>query len=368
MPVSLKKQLAIPLGNLKTIAKRLVINPQADKPPVISRDAGEGDSGSLRESKIHVIYDGQPYECGEQSVLDCLTAQGIPIPSGCRSGICHSCLMCAVAGPVPEKAQAGLKPTLAEQNYFLACSCYPQEDIEVALPNAAMGKLEARVSSVEYLNADILGIRIKPSGPLEYRAGQFINLFKDATTVRSYSLASVPALDDELFLNVRKVPNGLMTGWIFDSLKAGDSITISEASGDCFYVPGKPEQNILLIGTGSGLAPLYGIVREALRNGHSGKISLYHGNNTAEGFYLVKELRKLAALHSNFDYIPCLSEGAAPEGCKQGMVLDVALKDLPDLAGYRVFLCGNPLMVKAAQQQTFFAGASMQEIFADPFG
>jgi len=50
------------------------------------------------------------------------------------------------------------------------------------------------------------------------------------------------------------------------------------------------------------------------------------------------------------------------------MVLDVALKDNPDLSGWRVFLCGNPLMVKAAQQQTFFAGASMREIFADPFG
>lgn len=315
-----------------------------------------------------VSYGGQSYECGDQSVLDCLTAQGVPIPSGCRSGICHSCLMCAVEGTVPEKAQAGLTPQQIEQNCFLACACVPEQDIEIVLPNGAMGKLEAQVTGIEYLNADILGIKIKPSEPLEYRAGQFINLFRDATTVRSYSLASVPALDDELFLNVRKVPNGVMTGWIFDSLKTGDPITITEACGDCFYVPGKPEQNLLMIGTGSGLAPLYGIVREALRNGHSGRISLYHGSNTADGFYLVEELRKLAAAHANFSYIPCVSEGEAPQGYAQGMVHTVALKEIPDLSGWRVFLCGNPLMVKAAQQQTFFAGASMQEIFADPFG
>jgi len=315
-----------------------------------------------------VKYGGQSYECGEQSVLDCLTAQGVHIPSGCRSGICHSCLMCAVDGAVPEKAKAGLKPTLAEQNYFLACACYPQQDIEVVLPNAAMGKLQAQVTSIEHLNADILGIRIKPSRPFEYKAGQFINLCKDEYTVRSYSLASVPELEDELFLNVRRVPNGLMTNWIFGDLKAGDTITISEAEGDCFYVTGNPEQNILLIGSGSGLAPLYGILRDALRKGHSGKISLYHGCYDTAGFYLVEELRKLAQAHPNFSYVPCVSEGEAPEGYALGMVLDIALIDNPDLTGWRVFLCGNPNMVKAAQQKTFFAGASMQDIFADPFG
>jgi ferredoxin-NADP reductase len=273
-----------------------------------------------------------------------------------------------ISGDIPEKAKAGLKDTLSAQNYFLPCVCHPETDIEVALCDGGMGKLEATVTGVERLSADILGIRIKPSHPFEYKAGQFINFFKDETTARCYSLASVPALDDDLFLNVRKVPNGLVSGWIFDNLKTGDTVTISEAAGDCFYVPGKPEQNILLVGTGCGLSPLYGIIRDALWNGHKGKISLYHGSYSAEGLYLVEELRKLAQAHPNFSYVPCVSEGEAPEGYALGMVLDVALIDNPDLSGWRVFLCGNPDMVKAAQQKTFFAGASMREIFADPFG
>jgi ferredoxin-NADP reductase len=276
-------------------------------------------------------------------------------------------MMQAVSGNIPEKAKAGLTDTLVAQNYFLPCVCHPQDDIEVALYDSGMGKLQAQITCVEYLNADILGIRIKPSHPFDYKAGQFINFFKDETTARSYSLASVPAFEDELFINVRKVPNGLVSGWIFDNLKVGDTVTISEAAGDCFYVPGNPEQNILLIGTGSGLAPLYGIIRDALRNGHKGKISLYHGSYNTDGFYLVEDLRKLAQVHANFSYVPCVSEGEAPQGYALGMVLDVALNDNPDLTGWRVFLCGNPNMVKSAQQQTFFAGASMREIFADPF-
>jgi NAD(P)H-flavin reductase len=158
-----------------------------------------------------------------------------------------------------------------------------------------------------------------------------------------------------------------VSNWIFENLKAEDDVTISEATGDCFYVPGNPEQNVLLIATGSGLAPLYGIIRDALLNGHLGKLSLYHGSYSPEGFYLVEELKSLARAHSNFNYVPCVSESDAPAGYARGMVLDIALAENPDLSGWRVFLCGNPLMVNAAKQQTFFAGASMREIYADPF-
>ncbi len=313
-----------------------------------------------------VNYGGQSYECEDRSVLDCLTAHGVPIPSSCHSGVCQTCMMRAVSGEVPEKAKSGLKSTLAAQNYFLACTCIPQEDMEIVLPERGLATLEASVTGVEKLGADILGVKIKPSRPLEYRAGQFISLFKDETTSRCYSLASVPTLDDELFLHVRKVPGGLVSGWIFNHLRPGDTITISEAHGDCFYVAGKPQQDVLLIATGCGLAPLYGIVRDALLHGHQGRICLYHGSCNTEGLYLVKELRNLAQEYPNFSYAPCVSEDTAPEGCQGGMVLDVALATNPDLSGWRVFLCGNPDMVKAAQQQTYLAGASIQEIFVDP--
>ncbi len=314
-----------------------------------------------------VIYGGQSYECGDNSVLDCLTAQGVSVPSSCRSGFCQTCLMQAVAGEVPAKAQEGLKPTLAAQSYFLACACYPEEDIEVTLPGKVSGKLAAQVSRIEYLNADIVGIKMRPASPFTYHAGQFVNFYKDEMTARCYSLASVPDLDEELSLHVRKVPGGQMSSWIFEHLREGDSITISEASGDCFYVPGNPEQGILLIGTGSGLAPLYGIIRDALRHGHTGQIRLYHGSYNTDGLYLVEQLRSLAERHGNFSYIPCVSGGEAADGYALGTVLDVALCGDPDLSGWRVFLCGNPDMVNAAKRAVFLAGASARDIFADPF-
>lgn len=315
-----------------------------------------------------ITYGGQSYLCrAQESVLDCMTAHGVTIPSSCHSGLCQTCLMQAVRGSVPAAAQAGLKDTLAAQNYFLACSCYPEADIEVALPNPGMGKISATVTAIRPLNADIVCLQLQTAAKLTYKAGQFINLYKDAVTARSYSLASVPGIDEHLQLHIRKVPGGLVSQWIHQALNVGDNIDISEATGDCFYTGGKPDQNLLLIGTGSGLAPLYGIIRDALAQGHRGTIRLYHGSETVESLYLAEELQSLSQRHRNFIYTPCISGNQVPSGYASGMVADVALQENPDLSGWRVFLCGHPAMVESARKLAFFAGASMRDIYADPF-
>jgi len=314
-----------------------------------------------------VTFKGASYALGGQSVLDCLTARGLTVPNSCRVGVCQSCLMRAVRGTVPDKAQAGLTRSMTARNLFLACQCFPTQDLEVALADDVIVHIEARVTAIERLNDEIRAVRLQPSRPFEYRAGQFVRLFMDPRTSRNYSLASVPSLDNDLMLHVRRVPGGLVSGWIFEHLEAGNVVTISEALGDCFYVPDKPDQDILLLGTGCGLAPLYGIARDALSSGHRGRIHLYHGSRDACGLYLLEELRRFAAKYPNFRYRPCISEAASSDEYWSGTPLDVALKETPDLTGWRVYLCGNPQMVNAARLETFLAGAGSSEIFADPF-
>jgi len=133
-----------------------------------------------------------------------------------------------------------------------------------------------------------------------------------------------------------------------------------------------------LIGTGTGLAPLYGILRDALHSGHRGDIRLYHGSRIPEGLYLGDALSALASEHGNFHYMPCLSgevgacdtgAGGAPanNAIRQGRADAEALKDYPDLTGWQVFICGYPAMVQAAKTAAYLAGASLDAIHADPF-
>ena len=314
-----------------------------------------------------ITFEGAVYESTGGSVLDCLGRQGVQIPSACRAGVCQSCLMQARDGPVPARAQEGLTATMVARKLFLACQCVPEHDIEIARAVGALVTLAAQVLSVARLAPDVVALRLAPAGPYAYRAGQFLRLYRDPQTARNYSLASVPGADPILELHIRRIAGGAVSGWVFEHLAPGDPVIISEASGNCFYVPGKPEQNLLLLATGTGVAPLAAIARDALRCGHQGQIRLYHGSPTAAGAYLEPALQSLAARHPQFSYRHCVSEGEPAPGQFAGTPPQVALRDQPDLAGWRVYLCGNPGMVDAARIDVFLAGAASGQIHADPF-
>ncbi len=314
-----------------------------------------------------IVYQGLSHEAGSQSVLECLTARGHAIPNSCRAGLCQSCLMRATRGAVPLQAQQGLNSSLVARQFFLACQCFPPGDMEVALAEDSLDRFAAQVCAIVPLTRDIAAIHLQLPAGYRYRAGQFLRLFRDEHTWRNYSLASVPGLDSQLELQVQRVAGGLVSGWLLEHVRPGESLTVSEALGDCFYSCPDATQNLLLLGTGSGLAPLLGIARDALASGHRGRIALYHGGRTAAGLYREQELRALARLHENFRYHGCVAEDGGDNGTRTGTALELALLDLPDLAGWRVYLCGNPAMVEAARMQTFLAGASGSEIFADPF-
>jgi NAD(P)H-flavin reductase/ferredoxin len=315
-----------------------------------------------------VRYDNQQFDLPpHQSVLEGLLEQGVEVPNSCRAGVCQTCLLRAIQGQPPESAQIGLKDSLKLQGYFLACVCQPAEDLHIAFPDDAQVATHAIVRKLELLNPEIMLVELECATPFEYRAGQFINLVHDHTHIRSYSLASVPGLDPYLQLHVRRLPQGRVSGWIHADLSIGHGVEVRGPAGDCFYIPGEPEKPMLLVGTGSGLAPLYGIVRDALRQGHAGPIRLFHGGRDLRGLYLLDELRKLASHHPNFVYTPCVSGQQTLASCAVGRAHEVALREVPKLKDWRVYLCGHPEMVKAAQKKAFLAGASIKEIHADAF-
>lgn len=217
------------------------------------------------------------------------------------------------------------------------------------------------------LTADVARVRLQTSTPLPYQAGQFITLLRSDGLARSYSLASVPALDEALELHVRVLPHGRMSQWIAHELQPGAELAIRGPEGDCFYTDDDRAQPLLLVGTGTGLAPLYGVARDALHRGHRGPITLIHGAVTPAGLYLQDVLEDMSRTHDNFTYRRCALHGEATEGLEIGGIEAVAARCIPKLAGHRVFVCGDPERVAALRKQCFLRGARMNEIFADAF-
>jgi NAD(P)H-flavin reductase/truncated hemoglobin YjbI len=316
-----------------------------------------------------IEYEGAAYNCREgETVLDALIRQSVSPPFSCRNGVCLVCLQRCVKGAVPENAQGGLRPTLRQQGYFLPCKCVPSADMEIAPTREADLYSRAVVYEKKLVAPDVCRILLEPATSLYYHAGQFINVRRHDGLTRSYSLASLPMEDYFLEIHVKRLPSGEMSNWIFDELKVGDELEFQGPHGSCYYVPGTQDQDILLIGTGTGLAPLAGIVRDALHSGHQGRLILAHGSRRPEGLYLHERLRELAKKHKRFLYLPCVSGEDIPSGFLAGRAYQVAFAAVPDrLPGWRLFVAGLPAMVDAARTMALRAGVHTSFLHVDPY-
>jgi NAD(P)H-flavin reductase/ferredoxin len=319
-------------------------------------------------SQKKITLDDRDIFCHEEeTVLDALLRENVDIPHACREGACQSCMIRSLKGAPPVAAQNGLKDVLRHQNHFLACLCYPQQDMVLSLSTPADFFTEATVVGKELLNAETLLLTLQCKELLDYYAGQFVNLKRADGLVRSYSIANNRIHANKLTFHIRRLAGGRFSEWAHQELNIGDSIAVSDPKGLCYYLPSAPEQGMLLIGTGSGLAPLAGIISEALHHGHSGPIHLFHGSREMDGLYWIDEMQQLSRQYPNFHYTACVSRGDAPEGVVKGRANDVAVAALPSLKGWRVYLCGHPDMVNQTKRQVYLKGAAFQDIYADAF-
>ncbi len=302
-----------------------------------------------------------------ESVLDALLREHIDIPHNCQQGVCQSCMVRSLDDAPPVAAQNGLKDVLRHQNHFLACLCYPHQDMNISIDPPAGLYTEATVIDKQPLNAETLLLTLECAEPLDYYAGQFVNLQRADGLTRSYSIANSRVHAKKLSFHIRRLAGGRFSEWAHQELAIGDKIAVSDPQGLCFYLPNNKEQHLLLIGTGSGLAPLAGIISEALHHQHSGNIHLFHGSREMDGLYWIEEMQQLARDYANFHYTPCVSRGDAPAGLAQGRANDVALAVLPSLKGWRVYLCGHPDMVNHSKRQAYLHGAGLHDIYADAF-
>lgn len=301
-----------------------------------------------------------------ESALDALDRVGIPLKSGCRSGVCGACLVRVTKGTVPADARRGIAPVLTAQGAAFACCLRPTEDLEL---DDLDGGLEhrARIVALETIGQDVLRMRLACEGNFDYTPGQYVVLQRDDGLERSYSLASLPG-DATLELHVRRTIGGAMSSWLFDGARPGDGVGLRGPLGTCCYTPERQDGPLVLVGAGTGLAPLFGILRDALNRGHTGPIQLFHGARDTNGLYYRAELLAIASAASNVTVRGCVLEGPTPDPSVRVAPLgDAVASVFPNLAGCRVFLCGDGSLVRSLKRRFFLAGAASRDLLADPF-
>ena len=319
-----------------------------------------------------IAFEGREFTREEhESVLDCLLRQGAQVASFCRTGACQSCVLRATSGVVPAVAQVGLKDSLKKQGFFLACVCRPTEPLSVERCEAAETH-SAVVKRVSSLSADVLRVWLSRPAGFSFRAGQFVQLVRpEDGLMRPYSIASLPDAE-ELELHVALLANGQMSGWLCEA--EGQPVYVRGPFGECFYQEGELDRPLLLAGTGTGLAPLLGILRAALHAGHRGEITLFHGSPSLSGLYLREELEALADALPELQLVGSVLEADSAELGMRGRwrlearALDqLVLSRYPKLDALRLYLCGNPALVQSLRKRAYLAGASLSRIHSDAF-
>lgn len=315
-----------------------------------------------------------------QTILQAALRQGVWLPFACGHGTCATCKLQVLEGDVDVGAASSfaLMDMERDEGKVLACCAIPQSDLVIEAdidvdPDFAghtVQDYQAEVVALDDLSPTIKGLRLKLDRPMEFQAGQYINLqIPGIDGTRAFSLANPPSRTDEVELHVRLVEGGQATGFIHHQLKVGDALGLSGPYGQ-FFVRGSQPGDLIFIAGGSGLSSPQSMILDLLECGDSRRIVLFQGARTQAELYNHELFERLAVEHDNFTYVPALSqadEDADWQGFR-GHVHDAAKQHFDGrFAGNKAYLCGPPLMIDAAISALMQGRLFERDIFMERF-
>ncbi|MCM2375882.1 iron-sulfur-binding ferredoxin reductase [Pseudomonas marginalis] len=289
------------------------------------------------------------------NLLDALNQAGVAVPYSCRAGSCHACLV-RCQGEVEDKQPEALSAAQRQDGWRLACQCQVRGDLRVETFDPLRDGLPAEVVGIEWLNSTVLRLRLQPERSLRYRAGQHLVLWA-GSVARPYSLASLPEEDAFLEFHIDCRQPGEFSD-AARALSVGDRLRLGELRGGALqYDPDWQSRPLWLLASGTGLGPLWGVLREALRQDHQGAIRVIHLAHDADGHYLAEPLAALVAQYPNL----AVELWTAAESAQA--LAQLRLVSRQTLA----LLCGHPASVEAFSKRLFLAGLPRNQLLADVF-
>jgi ferredoxin-NADP reductase len=208
--------------------------------------------------------------------------------------------------------------------------------------------IHARVRSNVYVTADVCLTTfelIKPS-ELHFQAGQYLFLQASPRVVRAYSIASAPHEKNNIEFCVKRVEGGVASNFIWN-LKEGDEVVLKGIFGRFVYKSDPQLEKIVMIGTGTGVAPLKSMIEFALLNGEQRPIHLLFGEKTKSDLFYLDIFEDWHKRFSNFTYDLCTSRETL-EGIYSGRVTGKLQELLPSTTKTSFYLCGGQAMLKDA--------------------
>lgn len=315
-----------------------------------------------------------------QTILDASLRQGVWLPFACGHGTCATCKCQLLEGDVDigNASPFALMDMERDEGKILACCAIPESDLvieaDVDVDPDFLGypieDFEATVVAIHDLSPTIKGVRFELDHPMQFQAGQYINLnMPGVEGARAFSIANKPSDDSVLELHVRRVPDGAGTGYVHEQLQVGDTLQVSGPYGQFFTRKSAPEDLIFIAG-GSGLSSPQSMVLDLLEHGDTRKITLLQGARNLSELYNRELFEQLAREHENFTYVPALDAPLDEDNWTgfSGYVHEAAIDHFDGhFAGHKAYLCGPPPMIDAAITALMQGRLFERDIFMERF-
>jgi CDP-4-dehydro-6-deoxyglucose reductase len=323
--------------------------------------------------RVRLEPSGQTFDVvmGETLLAAALRAH-IALAHDCQLGGCGTCRIQLREGCVsyPEFPLA-LTPEEESEGYALACQARPASNLVISaparddLPQAQRHRAVVRV--VRPLGPDVVHLVLDIPGDtaVRYQPGQHMNVIMPDGGTRSFSMASRPN-GSQVDFHVRRVAGGRFTGRQLAGLKAGDELEVELPLGN-FQYHRRDERPLLMVATGTGLAPIKAMLEALMDDPDCPPVSLYWGARTAADLYLDAAIRAWGARLFEFRYVPVLSRPTLGWAGRCGYVQDAVTVDFGELSEYAIYLCGSPAMIADAKQAFFARGAAVTQTYSEGF-
>ncbi|MCY7349129.1 MAG: ferredoxin--NADP reductase [Cytophagaceae bacterium] len=236
--------------------------------------------------------------------------------------------------------------------------------------------LRLRIKGIIRETPDVKTFVLEPTENrvIPYRAGQFLTVLlplHGRDVRRSYSLSSSPEADQDLAITVKRVTNGAVSRHLLDSLRMGDELRCLPPAGR-FTLDDASTDGLFLIGAGSGMTPLFSLLKTALHTQPHRKITLLDANRDARSAIFFNELNLLAQQHP--DRLTVLHLFSTPSDGQPARRLNnhllerlVRLHVQGDWSMIRFYVCGPPDFMRMVRITLRFMGFGPDQIRLENF-
>ena len=319
----------------------------------------------------------------DETVLEAAFRQGITLMHGCKEGQCSACKSVLLDGDAEHEdfSTFALSEPEQEEGKVLLCRLFAYSDLEIELLNydeellsnwIPAKKLMGKVAAIEPLTHDIQRFDIALDEPMEFRAGQYADLSIPGSNVtRSYSMANSPSEQNTLSFIIKVYPDGAFSDLLKNDISVGDPMYVEGPFGTSFRNPNH-DGPTLLVGGGSGMAPLWSILNDIAETDPSRSVRFYYGARSKADLFYLDEIASLAENLQDFEFIPALSEQTDVDQWDgaQGFIHERVASGYAD-SGKNITLdayaCGPPPMVEAVLPVFQKIGIDADNIHLDKF-